>query len=136
MKKYCITFVHCMGVWATLGTKNLRKYVKFKVVDMKRTSLLLACALLLSSCDMAKKTADAPFFEMRGLVLAWDDLSNPEVIDWFEIMKTYDINTISVFGKDYQSEEYKALKQKCIDSGIDFEYEEHAMSWLLPHKEA
>lgn len=98
---------------------------------MKKITLLLACVLFFS-CDTAKKEmANEPFFEMRGLVLAWDDLSNPEVIDWFDIMKRYGINTISVFGKDYQSEEYKALRQKCVDSGIDFEYEEHAMSWLM-----
>ena len=98
---------------------------------MKKITLLLACVLFFS-CDTAKKEmGNEPFFEMRGLVLAWDDLSNPEVIDWFDIMKRYGINTISVFGKDYQSEEYKALRQKCVDSGIDFEYEEHAMSWLM-----
>lgn len=56
---------------------------------MKKITLLLACVLFFS-CDTAKKEmANEPFFEMRGLVLAWDDLSNPEVIDWFDIMKRY-----------------------------------------------
>lgn len=96
--------------------------------------LFIVSELLLASCGAGRSSDnnDAPFFDMRGIVLAWDDISDPDVIDWLSIMHENGLNTISVFGKDYTSDEYLAFKQKCIDKGFDFEYEEHAMSWLLP----
>ena len=96
-------------------------------------AVLCMSVLLLASCGAGRSSDnDAPFFQMRGIVLAWDDISDPVTIDWLSIMHENGLNTISVFGKDYTSEEYLAFKQKCIDEGFDFEYEEHAMSWLLP----
>lgn len=97
---------------------------------MKKVLLFIVASLLFASCG-AKKS-DAPFFELRGIVVAWDDISNPETIDWLALMHKNGLNTISVFGKDYRSPEYAKFKQKCIDEGIDFEYEEHAMSYLMP----
>ena len=98
---------------------------------MKKIITLFALALpLLFSC--APKQADEPFFKLRGIVLAWDDVKNPEALDWLGYMQKTGLNTISICGTDYLSEEYLAFKQKCIDMGIDFEYEEHAMTWLLP----
>ena len=88
--------------------------------------------LLLASC--AGKGSDQPFFQLRGVVVCWDDIKNPEVIDWIELMKRNGLNTISVCGHDYASDEYLQFKQKCIDAGLDFEYEEHAMTWLLPRE--
>ncbi len=87
---------------------------------------------LIASCGA--KGGDTPFFEMRGIVLCWDDIDNPEVIDWLKLMKDNGLNTISVCGKDYRSPEYAEFKQKCIDAGLDFEYEEHAMSYLMPRE--
>ncbi len=99
--------------------------------DFARLFFALSVFLLVS-CGTGRNTDDTPFFEMRGVVLAWDDVKNPEVIDWLDIMHKNGLNTISVFGKDYKSVEYLKFKQQCIDEGFDFEYEEHAMSWLLP----
>lgn len=97
---------------------------------------MLFSVLFLASCGAGKgtKTEDAPFFQMRGIILSWDDIKNPEVIDWLGLMHKNGLNTISVCGTDYQSAEYAEFKQKCIDQGFDFEYEEHAMSWLLPRE--
>ncbi|MCM1177908.1 MAG: DUF4838 domain-containing protein [Clostridium sp.] len=89
--------------------------------------------LLLASCG-SRKQNDSPFFEMRGIVLAWDDVKNPEVLDWLDIMHRTGLNTISVCGIDYRSQVYLDFKQKCIDEGFDFEYEEHAMTWLMPRE--
>lgn len=92
----------------------------------------IAAALLCVSCAQPK-AADDHFFQLRGIVLAWEDVvADPAIIDWLGTMKETEMNTISIFGRDYQSPEYYELKQKCIDAGFDFEYEEHGMTWLLP----
>lgn len=93
---------------------------------------ILLSALLLTSCGVGRKAASEPFFDLRGVVLCWDDISNPDVIDWIGKMKENGLNTISLCGKDYESQEYLDFKQYCIDEGLDFEYEDHAMTWLLP----
>ena len=87
--------------------------------------LSLAVALF-ASCKADK--ASEPYFETRGVVIAWKDLQNPEVIDWVDIMHRNGINTVSVFGHDYGSPEYAEMKQALINEGFAFEYEEHAMS--------
>lgn len=94
----------------------------------------MASLLLFASCANSGKKANEPFFQMRGVILSWDDIKNPDVIDWIDLMKKNGLNTISVCGHEYDDEEYYAFKQKCIDAGLDFEYEEHAMTWLLPRE--
>lgn len=102
---------------------------------MKIKNILIAfTAVFLSASCGADKNADEPFFNMRGIILSWDDIKNPEVIDWLELMHKNGLNTISVCGHDYKSPEYAEFRQKCIDEGFDFEYEEHAMSWLMPRE--
>lgn len=94
----------------------------------------MASLLLFASCANSGKKSNEPFFQMRGVILSWDDIKNPDVIDWIDLMKKNGLNTISVCGHEYDDEEYYAFKQKCIDAGLDFEYEEHAMTWLLPRE--
>lgn len=94
----------------------------------------MASLLLFASCANSGKKANEPFFQMRGVILSWDDIKNPDVIDWIDLMKKNGLNTISVCGHEYDDEEYYAFKQKCIDAGLDFEYEEHAMTWLHPRE--
>ena len=94
------------------------------------TVLASLCLGVLLACGAPKE--ETPFFQMRGVVLAWDDIIHPETLDWMKMMKETGMNTISICGKDYLSEEYAQMKQKWIDAGFDFEYEEHAMSFLLP----
>lgn len=99
---------------------------------LKKLALLFCSVLLLASCGAGK--GSEPFFNLRGVILCWDDISHPETIDWIAKMKELGLNTISVCGKDYTSQEYLDFKQQCIDEGLDFEYEEHAMTWLLPRE--
>ena len=87
---------------------------------MKRYFLIslltvVLAGLSLTSCQSAQ---DEPWFKLRGIVIAWDDIKNPDQLDWLAKMKETGMNTISVFGHDCHSEEYLALKQKCIDNGI------------------
>ena len=100
---------------------------------MKKFTLVIFLAALLGlSLSSCKQAQDEPWFKLRGIVVAWDDIKNPDQLDWLAKMKETGMNTISVCGFDYLSDEYAQFKQKCIDNGIDFEYEEHAMTWLLP----
>jgi hypothetical protein len=101
---------------------------------LNRGLFILLSFLLLTSCGDSRRNDNEPFFESRGIILAWNDVSNPDVIDWIAKMNEVGLNTVSVFGYDYQSDEYSEMKQKFIDNGIDFVYEEHAMSWLLPRE--
>lgn len=66
--------------------------------------LFTASLLLFASCVNSGKKADEPFFQMRGVILSWDDIKNPEVIDWIELMKKNGLNTISVCGHEYDDE--------------------------------
>lgn len=105
----------------------------------KSIFVAMALSAALVSCGTGSKGTtceknDEPFFQMRGIVLCWDDIINPEVIDWIELMHKNGLNTISVCGHDYSSPEYLEMRQKFIDEGFDFEYEEHAMSYLLPRE--
>lgn len=97
-----------------------------------RYILTILSILLLVSCGTSKRADNKRFFQTRGIILAWSDVINPDVIDWIEKMKENGLNTVSIFGQDYQSEVYEEMKQKFINNGLDFVYEEHAMSWLLP----
>ena len=99
----------------------LNKFAKF-------STLFATSFLLLAFCAGCGKKADEPFFKLRGVILCWDDIKNPD------LMKKNGLNTISVCGHPYDSPEYYEFRQKCIDAGLDFEYEEHAMSWLLPRE--
>lgn len=97
------------------------------------SGLLMLAALAFVSCT-GNKSKEEPFFQTRGVIFSWDDVKNPEVLDWVELMKKNSLNTVSIFGHDYESPEYAAVKQRFVDAGIDFEYEEHAMSSLLPRE--
>lgn len=104
----------------------MRTKVKIILLFSVVFALLVSCA--------GRQDSATPYFEMRGVSVAWDDVRNPDAIDWISILKENHINTISVSSTDYQSKDYLEFKQKCIDAGLDFEYEEHAMSWLLPRE--
>ncbi len=102
-------------------------------MKIKTLIIIFIAALLSASCGADRKAADESFFQLRGICLAWEDVTaDPEIIDWLGVMKETGMNTISIFGHDYRSKEYAELKQKCIDLGFGFEYEEHAMTRLLP----
>ena len=103
-----------------------------------KSNVIISIVLALGLCVGCSqpKASDDHFFQLRGIVLAWEDVvADPSIIDWLGTMKQTEMNTISIFGRDYQSPEYAELKQKCIDLGFEFEYEEHGMTWLLPRAE-
>lgn len=75
---------------------------------------------------------DGPYFRMRGLVLGWSDVSNPSVIDYVKIARENGINTFSIYGAPTTTQIWTDFQKKCADAGIDLEYEEHMMSFLLP----
>ena len=103
-------------------------------MKIQRYIVMSLLFLLLTSCGVSKRNDNKPFFQTRGIVLAWNDVSNPNVLDWIAKMKENGLNTVSVSGYDYQSVAYAEMKQKFIDNGLNFVYEEHAMTWLLPRK--
>ena len=75
---------------------------------------------------------DGPYFRMRGLVLGWSEVSNPSVIDYVKIARENGINTFSIYGAPRTTQIWTDFQKKCADAGIDLEYEEHMMSFLLP----
>ena len=40
---------------------------------------------------------NTPFFQTRGLVLWWNDVKEPERLDWLALAKKSHINTLSIF---------------------------------------
>jgi len=68
------------------------------------------------------------WFKTRGLILGWSDINKSSVIDYISIAQEYGLTTFSIF--NYM--DLSQFKKKCEDAGIDIEYEEHAMSSLLP----
>lgn len=71
---------------------------------------------------------EEPWFITRGLCLSWYDVNKADVIDYVDIAKNYGLNTFSIFNYT----DLSGYKKRCTDAGIDIEYEEHALSRLLP----
>ena len=74
------------------------------------------------------------FFKMRGLVLGWSEVSNSRVIDYVSIARRNGINTFSVYNAPRGTQVWTDFEKRCADAGIDIEYEEHMMSFLLPRE--
>lgn len=77
-------------------------------------------------------TEPEKWFIQRGLVASWSDVSNSNVIDYISIAKANGINTFSIFGANRTYAVWKEFAARCQEAGIDLEYEEHMMSYLLP----
>ena len=63
------------------------------------------------------------FFQTRGIILSWDDVKKPEVLDWLKLSENAGITTLSVFGADIYSAEYQEFVSKCREKSIDIEYQ-------------
>lgn len=85
-----------------------------------------------ASSSKTVKRETEPWFKTRGIVAGWNDVCNPELIDYISLAKTNGINTFSIFGANRESEEWKEFVRQCGKVGIELEYEEHQMSFLLP----
>ncbi|MCM1177907.1 MAG: DUF4838 domain-containing protein [Bacteroides sp.] len=72
------------------------------------------------------------WFRTRGLVCGWSDVCSPDVLDYVEIARESGINAFSIYGADRGSTAYKEFARRCVDAGIDLEFEEHMMSFLIP----
>lgn len=75
---------------------------------------------------------DEPFFLTRGLVMGWSDVSNRNKIDYIKIAKENGINTFSIYNADRSSLVWKNFFDEAQKVGIQFEFQEHMMSHLLP----
>ncbi len=82
--------------------------------------------------DNTDDPVEEPFFTMRGIVLGWSEVSNSSVIDYIAIAKKNGINTFSVYNAPRTTVVWKNFANQCALAGIDLEFEEHMMSYLLP----
>lgn len=78
--------------------------------------------------------ASEPFFNIRGIVARWSDVSNPSKIDYIQIAKENGINTFSIHGADRNSLVWKNFAKKCAEANIDLEYQEHMLAYVLPRE--
>lgn len=74
------------------------------------------------------------FFRMRGLVMGWTEVSNANVIDYIGIARRNGINTFSIYNAPRGTQVWTDFTKRCADAGIDIEFEEHMMSFLLPRE--
>lgn len=72
------------------------------------------------------------WFKTRGLVMGWTDVANSYVLDYIQIAEDNGLNTFSIYGADRTSAVWNNFASRCRDAGIDLEFEEHMMSFLLP----
>lgn len=69
---------------------------------------------------------------MRGLVLGWSEVSNSSVINYIAIAKKNGLNTFSIYNAPRGTLAWTTFERDCANAGIDIEFEEHMMSFLLP----
>lgn len=72
------------------------------------------------------------WFKMIGIICCWTDVSKRSKLDYIEIAKRTGINTFSIYNADMRSDVWKAYTGECARNGIDIEFEEHMLGWLLP----
>lgn len=114
-----------------------RKFIKQSLITalMLAGSGTLACGRekkysVPDGSQDVKKGIDS-FFKTRGIVLSWEDISS---LDWPMLASKAGLTTISVHTSDMvmQSEAFRKFLESCRGFNIDVEYEQHAMSELLP----
>ncbi len=94
--------------------------------------MLAGAACLLSGC-----ATDDSYFQMRGIVLATEDL---ETVDWPKIAHENGINTLGTHITPeqvlafWETDKGKKFRDDCRKYGIKVEHELHAMKSLLPRE--
>ena len=83
--------------------------------------------------DTEEKEIDHQFLT-RGLVMGWEEVSRPYELDYIDLASKNGINTFSIYNADRNSEAWKGFFNRAREAGIDFEFEEHMMSFLLPRE--
>lgn len=103
-------------------------------------SLIGVSSINLLSCSVGKNKSPIvpsvrgevnPYFNTRGVVVGWDDIIS---LDWPYLAHQAGLTTIGVHLNDAMmaTEEYKKFIHDCDRFGIAIEYEQHAMSQILP----
>ena len=72
------------------------------------------------------------WFLTRGIVCGWDDVNAPKTLDYIDIARKHGLNTFSIYGGPRGQQIWADFENDCARYGIDLEYEEHMMSFLLP----
>lgn len=112
---------------------NRRNFLKHSAVS----ALLLTQAGFLASCGQkkggGKRSADAPFFKTRGLIVEWDA---QKMLDWPTLAHDAGLNTlgVTVSGTVSSSAPWKKFLSDCNKYDIQIENPQHAMGWLLPRE--
>ena len=106
-----------------------------------RIVVFAALAALLFSCGEKEETLPAytpkqrtgePYFQQRGLLLAWDDVKTKQYVDWLNIARKYGFNMFSIAGQNQASSEWKEFRSQCEAAGIAIQFQEHMASHLMP----
>lgn len=109
---------------------------KIIIIAVLLLSTVVGCILwVMKAPTPAAHTAQAEE-AMRGVVLFWDDVKEPDSLNWIEMCRQAGLNTISIYAaaEVKASEPYQAFVKRCGEAGIDVEYQEHAMFALLPRQ--
>ena len=72
------------------------------------------------------------WFKMIGMICCWTDVAKRTKLDYIDIAKRTGLNTFSIYNADMRSDVWKAYTGECARNGIDIEFEEHMLGWLLP----
>ena len=78
---------------------------------------------------------EEPWFLTRGIICCWTDVSKRSKLDYIEIAKRTGLNCFSIYNADLSSDVWKSYTGECERNGIDIEFEEHMLGWLLPREE-
>lgn len=101
---------------------------------LTRTCITVAGIALLAGCGGTHDGSDTPFFTTRGIVLSWDDVNDPDRLDWVALADSAGVNTLSIYCSEAtkQTPEYRTFVNRCAERDIAIEFQEHAMAELLP----
>ena len=72
------------------------------------------------------------WFKMIGIICCWTDVARRSKLDYIEIAERTGINTFSIYNFPMDSDTWTAYSGECAKKGIDIEFEEHMLGWLLP----
>ncbi len=75
-----------------------------------------------------------PWFLTRGIVCCWTDVSKRSKLDYIDIAKRTGLNCFSIYNADLSSAVWQSYTGECSRNGIDIEFEEHMLSFLLPRE--
>jgi len=75
---------------------------------------------------------ETKWFLTRGVICGWEDVQDPETLDYIDIAKNHGLNSFSIYGAPRSSSTWKNFMADCDEAGIAIEFQEHMMYFLLP----